>query len=276
MNSSTSCVFCNNDVSVKCTFCTDERFNRTPPPTLTKRRRITPSPLRCEPTSPFVPFSQSTPRRDVVCPPAPKSPRNNQFNFDLAAWSPPAGSEATQPDSPLHLDVFTPGMCTGPFVNNIPNIIEDDIQVIEETDLLPGNDIGDIMATETRFRFQGRKIGLTYSCPLSGNCAILKRHTDGCDCIHPILSAQQLADYLTSIWSGCEYCISEELHANGKRHFHAFLKWDKKHETVDAKRFDFMGVHPNIVIPRGNGDKWLSYVMKEGSSPLAAVCIYLN
>jgi hypothetical protein len=127
---------------------------------------------------------------------------------------------------------------------------------------VPGRLLGD-----TNFRFQGVKVGLTYSCPRLGACALVPKaqgHVAGCACANPILSADELVGHLTTLWGDCEYVVSTELHKSGKVHYHAYLKWDTKKDTANCHWFDFKGVHPNILVPFGNGKAWQAYVTKKG------------
>lgn len=100
-----------------------------------------------------------------------------------------------------------------------------------------------------RFRFSAKKIGLTYSCPQNA-------------ADNPIETSEELRDFLLSIFISGKYIVSRELHQSGKRHFHAFFYADENFETRDVRRFDFKGVHPNIVNKPGR--PWEVYVSKAG------------
>lgn len=99
------------------------------------------------------------------------------------------------------------------------------------------------------FRFDAKKIGLTYSCP-----------QDAAD--NPIETSEELRDFLISIFGSGKYIVSRELHQSGKRHFHAFYYADEKLETTNVRKFDFKGVHPNII--KSPGRPWQVYVSKAG------------
>lgn len=58
-----------------------------------------------------------------------------------------------------------------------------------------------------------------------------------------------------------KYIVSEELHASGKKHYHAYYHFDKKLDCKDVKCFDIEGVHPNII--RGPKQGWIEYVAKD-------------
>ncbi len=96
------------------------------------------------------------------------------------------------------------------------------------------------------FRVDRQKFGFTWSCPI-----------DKAD--NPIESCEELLDALTFIFGDIEYTIGEELHENGKRHYHAWVKCAKSFETTNVHKFDIKGVHPNIINP---GKGWESYCVK--------------
>lgn len=259
----------------------DERFNRKPmgPSREPKRARLE----RIPSTSDFLLPSQSIPPTPIGLNPkklfcdevldddevVATQPDNNSDDIIPLGVSPP-DVFIDETNMLPELEIFSPSVLTQfpPIVIEEPNMIDAEIAHTLST------------SSNSAFRFQGRKIGLTYSCPKFGMCLALSRHTAECTCVNPINSAQELADHLVSIWPDCEYCISEEIHgSNGKKHFHAFLKWPIKRETTSQSKFDFKGVHPNILIPRGNGTKWINYIIKEGKincPSLKSICIYIN
>lgn len=98
------------------------------------------------------------------------------------------------------------------------------------------------------FRLDRKKIGLTYSCP-----------TDAEN--NPITSVEELKIQLESHGTLEKYIISEELHENGKRHYHAHLVYAEPINTVNERFFDFKDVHPNIIKP---GKGWPDYCAKHG------------
>lgn len=98
-----------------------------------------------------------------------------------------------------------------------------------------------------KFRINRKKVGLTYSCP-----------TDEED--NPIKSKEDLLNFLEEKGGHCQYVVSKELHESGKKHYHAYVHYDNKLDTKDARFFDFMGVHPNVINP---GAGWISYCKKD-------------
>lgn len=99
------------------------------------------------------------------------------------------------------------------------------------------------------FRLNARKVGLTYSCPVNAD-------------ENPIQSREQILEILKEKFGLCLYVICTELHENGKKHYHAWLNFDKKVDTRDVRAFDIESVHPNIIQKPGAG--WINYVKKAG------------
>jgi hypothetical protein len=100
--------------------------------------------------------------------------------------------------------------------------------------------------SKVKFRLCRQKVGLTYSCP--------KSEDD-----NPIPNKEELLDFLRTRGDVIEYSVCEELHASGKRHYHAEIKYAEKLDVRDPSFFDYMDVHPNIIKP---GKGWLNYVCK--------------
>lgn len=103
-------------------------------------------------------------------------------------------------------------------------------------------------APKNKFRFNARKIGLTYSCPVNRP-------------ENPIESSLSLLDFLEKLGGHCQYIIAKERHASGKAHYHAWINWDEKHETKNPNHFDYEGVHPNVIFKPGGG--WQAYCRKD-------------
>lgn len=97
------------------------------------------------------------------------------------------------------------------------------------------------------FRVNRKKFGMTWSCPTG-------------DADNPIPDTGAVVDLLEAVNGKCMYSVAEEHHKDGKRHYHAWVKYDKVFNSVDSRVFDLHGVHPNVVTP-GNG--WLHYVQKD-------------
>lgn len=73
-----------------------------------------------------------------------------------------------------------------------------------------------------------------------------------------------LYTFLTTTFDLSYICVSEELHADGNKHFHAFLKFKKRFRSNRESVFDFDGNHPNIQSAYNPG-KCLEYVKKDGN-----------
>jgi len=112
------------------------------------------------------------------------------------------------------------------------------------------------------FRFAAKKIGLTWSCPIS--CSQTGEHLDGCDCVNPLTTLWTAKELLAAFeqWGPVEeWIVGREKHQNGKDHFHAYVKFREKIDTRNCRHFDLCGVHPNIVNAPGKG--WIAYCAKE-------------
>lgn len=59
------------------------------------------------------------------------------------------------------------------------------------------------------------------------------------------LNAEALWTHLTTEFKA-KIAIFQENHRDGGLHFHAFVGFDGKHSTRNARLFDFAGYHPNI------------------------------
>jgi hypothetical protein len=84
------------------------------------------------------------------------------------------------------------------------------------------------------FRLQAKNVFLTFAqCPISKERALV------------LLSEKKTIE---------EYVIAEELHEDGNKHLHCFLKFATKLHTRDARFFDLTDdevvYHPNITKPR--------------------------
>ena len=97
------------------------------------------------------------------------------------------------------------------------------------------------------FRVQRTKFGLTYSCPVNAT-------------ENPIDSREELLAFLVDKFGTGEYVIATELHENGKKHYHVYIKFHTKVDSTSASLFDFKGVHPNIITP---GKGWIDYCVKK-------------
>jgi len=102
------------------------------------------------------------------------------------------------------------------------------------------------------FRFNAKKVGLTYSCPVNVE-------------ENPIPSSAALRDFLVDKFGQAKYIVALEKHESGKNHFHAYFHFDSKIDSMDSRVFDWSEstppVHPNIINKPGSG--WISYVKKD-------------
>lgn len=102
-----------------------------------------------------------------------------------------------------------------------------------------------------KVKFNRTKFFLTYSCPVDKED-------------NPITGRQELLDFLSSVPpenSIKAYSVAEELHKNGKRHYHAYIEYDTAFCHNDAVRvFDYEGVHPDIL--RGVPYRHIKYCAK--------------
>lgn len=87
---------------------------------------------------------------------------------------------------------------------------------------------------------------------------------------HPIVSKEEIRDYLRTIpkYYGC--IISKELHQDGKTHYHAYVRFEPKCDSTNARIFDVAGVHPNIRYDLMKSRNIVDYVTKDGD------CLYDN
>ncbi|AXQ66338.1 MAG: Rep catalytic domain protein [Geminiviridae sp.] len=98
------------------------------------------------------------------------------------------------------------------------------------------------------FRVNRKAVGLTYSCPV---------HMDD----NPV-TATSLQEFLTNI-GPCDWLIGTEKHQSGKLHYHAYVKYGDKLDTVNPRFFDHCSVHPNL-IDGTPGKGWIQYCAKHG------------
>lgn len=98
-----------------------------------------------------------------------------------------------------------------------------------------------------KFRVNRKKFGLTWSCPTGSDD-------------NPIPNTEAVVQHLEAVNGKCMYSVAEEHHKDGKRHYHAWCKYDSKLDSTNARIFDLEGVHPNIINPGGG---WLHYVQKD-------------
>lgn len=102
------------------------------------------------------------------------------------------------------------------------------------------------------FRVDRKAFGLTYSCPADVKSG------------HPIPSKEDLLEFLLTVGGPCKYSIGYEAHEDQeKRHYHAYVKFDTKFQSTNARIFDHCGVHPNIVNGTA-GHGFLKYTQKDG------------
>jgi len=98
---------------------------------------------------------------------------------------------------------------------------------------------------EVQFRANRHKFGFTWSCPVGEE--------------HPIISRERIRDVLAERFGHNVHEIAQELHKNGKNHYHAYFKFDQKLDISDCRAFDIDGCHPEIIDP---GAGWRGYIKK--------------
>lgn len=86
---------------------------------------------------------------------------------------------------------------------------------------------------ENNFQVNRKKFFLTWSCPVEAED-------------NPIPDCEKILAFCNEIGELSRYSIGEELHENGKRHYHAALQWADAVSTRNVRYFDICGVHPNI------------------------------
>ena len=107
------------------------------------------------------------------------------------------------------------------------------------------------------FRVNRKKFGLTWSAEVDqAENAITSAHT--------VTDDKDLAAIVAFLETKgrCDYLVSREDHASGKKHYHSYVKYDDSIDSTDARLFDLCGLHPNILSPSGKG--WENYVAKHG------------
>lgn len=116
---------------------------------------------------------------------------------------------------------------------------------------------------KTGFHVNRCKFGMTWSCPKSGDCKDMPKmeHADNCACSNPIPSCQHVLEEMREHGIVDEYIVSEEKHANGTLHYHAYIKFADAVESKNCRVFDIFGVHCNVNKP---GKGWKTYVAKAG------------
>lgn len=102
------------------------------------------------------------------------------------------------------------------------------------------------------FRLQAKAVFLTYSCPVELDQ-------------NPITSKEALFAALDSLENVDKLMVGQELHENGKLHFHVYIGFTKRLTTRNAKFFDIMDVHPNIALVRKTAWRVVKYVCKDGN-----------
>lgn len=105
------------------------------------------------------------------------------------------------------------------------------------------------------FRLQRKAVALTWSCPVDKED-------------NPIPNVEFIRDELLLRYGPADYCIAEEHHENGKRHYHAYFKFGSMVDSDNCNCMDITyedyRVHANIDSkPPGKG--WVDYVKKKGA-----------
>lgn len=113
----------------------------------------------------------------------------------------------------------------------------------------------------SKFRFQRKDVGLTYSCPVERS--------------HPIESRARIVDILTDKYGPNYHEVVREFHESGENHYHAWFKFDTRIDSDNPRLFDIDGVHPNILKGKP-GPGWRTYLRKADTAMLTNVepCAY--
>lgn len=105
-----------------------------------------------------------------------------------------------------------------------------------------------------QFRYNRKKVALTYSAPVD------EQH---------VWSDKELAFFAVDQHFSVKgfkiekFLVAEEMHEDGRLHYHMFLEFDRRLDTQDARYFDVDGMHPNIGDKPGK--KWCDYCAKDGN-----------
>lgn len=114
------------------------------------------------------------------------------------------------------------------------------------------------------FRIHRQKVGLTYSCPTDMTEWGIVNAADFPEEWENSMKAAFVTP-LVDKFGECDYLVSEEMHQNGKRHYHCYFKFYKVIDVCDPNAFNLFFpvmdrlVHPNIINP---GKGWITYVAK--------------
>jgi len=71
-----------------------------------------------------------------------------------------------------------------------------------------------------------------------------------------------VSDHLSGL--GAECIIARENHVDGGTHLHAFVDFNRKFRSRNARVFDVGGFHPNVAPSRGTPEKGYDYATKDG------------
>lgn len=88
--------------------------------------------------------------------------------------------------------------------------------------------------TKNNFKVNRKKHFLTWSCPVEAED-------------NPIPDCEKILAFAQAIGELSAYSIGEELHENGKRHYHAALDYVDTVQSANCRLFDICGVHPNWI-----------------------------
>ena len=146
------------------------------------------------------------------------------------------------------------GMLSPPPPRTFPTMDEDDDVVVVPA---PAAANAAVARPVKKFKFDGVLFAGTYSALV----------VDGVS-MQPIGTRQALFDALNLLGDGIKECIiAQEAHANGAPHYHCYVKFNKRVQTVNVKFFDVCGVHPNIGTDPSRVE-WWEYITKDDIAPL--------
>lgn len=79
---------------------------------------------------------------------------------------------------------------------------------------------------------------------------------------------QEVLDYINSLSPVSDYIVAQELHQDGNKHIHAYIKFSSQVHTRNERYFDLpSGHHPNIATPKGTAgiERVKKYCRKGGN-----------
>ena len=118
------------------------------------------------------------------------------------------------------------------------------------SDVGPAMSVGPTSLKKGQFRVNKCILGLTWSCPreLADN---------------PISDVNRVLEFLETLGDLDKYCVAEELHESGKRHYHAYAAFKKPVDIRCPYAFNIAGVSADCV-PGKVTKRFAMYCTKKG------------